>query len=99
MQPVVSRLMSAGCRLGGSMLGNLGGWHFLIVLGVLVIMAIVAVAVIAIALRLSRMSVSSQAPTPPDPVGQIKQIAQLRDEGILSETEYEAKRTELLGRI
>lgn len=99
MQPVVSRLMRARCRLGGNMFGSLGGWHFLVILGVLVIMAIVAIAVVAIALRLFRIKARSQAPTPPDPVEQIKKIAQLRDEGILSEAEYEAKRTELLGRI
>jgi uncharacterized membrane protein len=82
------------------MLGNLGGWHLLVILGVLVIIiAIVAVAVVIIAVQLSRRDVRDDASTTPDPVGQIKRLAQLRDEGLLSDAEYEAKRIEILGRI
>lgn len=34
-----------------------------------------------------------------DPVEQIRRLAELRDQGLLSEEEFQAKRTELLGRI
>ena len=80
------------------MLGNLGGWHLLVILGLLVIV-VVAVAVVIIAVQLSRRNVRDDASTPPDPVGQIKRLAQLRDEGLLSDAEFEAKRIEILGRI
>jgi hypothetical protein len=81
-------------------LGNLGGWHLLVILGVLVItIAIVAVAVVIIAVQLSRSSARDGASATPDPVGQIMRLAQLRDEGLLSDAEYEAKRIEILGRI
>jgi hypothetical protein len=47
------------------------------------------------------------APTPPsptevaalDPIEQIKKLAQLRDQGILTPEEFEAKRTDLLSRM
>lgn len=81
------------------MLSNLTGWHILIILGMLVILATVAVIVIVIAIRLSRNKARSPVAIPPDPVLQIKRLAELRDEGLLSEAEYEAKRAELLGRI
>ena len=81
------------------MLSNLTGWHILIILGVLVFMATVAVVVIVIAIQLSRKKAQSQVAISPDPVVQIKRLAELRDEGLLTETEYEAKRAELLGRI
>lgn len=34
-----------------------------------------------------------------DPVEQIRRLAELRDQGLLSEEEFQAKRIELLGRI
>jgi uncharacterized membrane protein len=89
----------ARCQLGGNMLNNLAGWHLLIILGVLAIMALIAVAVIALVLHLSRKDPTNLAPTTPDPAEQIKRLAQLRDQGLLSEAEYEAKRSELLGSI
>ena len=49
------------------MLGNLGGWHLLVILGVLVIIiAIVAVAVVIIAVQLSRRNVRDDGSAPPD---------------------------------
>jgi len=81
------------------MLNNLTGWHFIVILGALVVMAIVVIAGIVIAVRLSRKKVSHLAATSPDPVGQIRRLALLRDEGLLSEAEYVAKRAELLDRI
>jgi hypothetical protein len=67
-------------------------------LGVLVTIAIVVVAIIVAATRLARRN-PRPVTSSPDPVGQIQKLAQLRDEGLLSETEYEAKRAGLLGRI
>jgi biopolymer transport protein ExbB/TolQ len=81
------------------MLDNLIGWHVLVILGVLVTIAIVVVAVIVVAVRLSRKNVRRPVASSPDPVEQIQRLAQLRDEGLLSETEFAAKRAELLGRI
>ena len=81
------------------MLNNLTGWHVLVILGVLVTIAIVVVAIIVIVIRLSRKNDRHPVPGQPDPVEQIRRLAQLRDEGLLSETEYEAKRADLMGRI
>ncbi|MBC7761920.1 MAG: SHOCT domain-containing protein [Candidatus Saccharibacteria bacterium] len=81
------------------MLNNLTGWHVLVILGVLATMAIVVVAIIVVVIRLLRKNVRHPVTSSPDPVEQIRRLAQLRDEGLLSETEYEAKRAELMGRI
>jgi len=81
------------------MLSNLSGWHVLIILGVLVTIAIVVVAIIVVAIRLSRKNAHHPVASPSDPIEQIQRLAQLRDQGLLSETEYAAKRAELLGRI
>jgi Short C-terminal domain/Domain of unknown function (DUF4429) len=37
------------------------------------------------------------ASTPADPAEQIRKLAQLRDEGLLTEDEFQAKKTQLLG--
>jgi hypothetical protein len=80
------------------MLDNLTGWHVLVILGVLVTIAIVMVAIIVVATRLARKN-PRPATLSPDPVDQLQKLAHLRDEGLLSESEYEAKRAGLLGRI
>lgn len=81
------------------MLNNLAGWHVLVIFGVLVIIAIVVVAIVVVAIRLSRKNAHRSVTSSPDPLEQIQRLAELRDQGVLSETEYEAKRAELLGRI
>lgn len=81
------------------MLNNLAWWHLLAIFVVLVIIALVVVAIFVVAVRLSRKYVRRPETSSLDPAEQIRKLAQLRDEGLLSETEYEAKRTELLGRI
>ena len=82
------------------MLGNLTGWHMLMLLGSFVVVAAVVVALVVVALRLSRRRSAGAATAPlPDPAAQIEQLARLRAEGLLSETEYEEKRQELLRRI
>jgi len=80
------------------MLNNLAGWHVLVILGVLVIITVVVAAIIIVAIRAARRN-ARPVPSSPDPAAQIQKLAQLRDEGLLTETEYEAKRIELLGRI
>jgi len=81
------------------MLSNLTGWHFLILLGVFVAIAVVVVAIIAFAVFLSRKNTQRPTVVAPDPAEQIEKLAGLRDKGLLSEAEYESKRSELLGRI
>lgn len=82
------------------MLGNLTGWHLLILLGSVVVVATVFVVLIVVALSLSRRKSAGASSGPlPDPAARIEQLARLRAEGLLSETEYEEKRQELLRRI
>jgi hypothetical protein len=91
---------------------GLTGWHVLIILGVLVLGAAViigiALTIIVVARRASPAGpIAPTSPLPPtaaasvvnDPVEQIRKLAELRDQGLLSEEEFQAKRTELLGRI
>lgn len=80
------------------MLNNLAGWHVLIILGVLVVITVVVAAFILVVTRLARRN-ARPVSSSPNPVDQIQKLAQLRDQGLLTETEYEAKRVELLGRI
>lgn len=76
------------------MLNNLTGWHF-----VLATAAIVVLAIIVVAIRLARRNSPGAPVSSPDAAQQIEKLAQLRDKGLLSEAEYESKRTEVLGRI
>jgi hypothetical protein len=39
------------------------------------------------------------ADSPPDPLDEIRRLAELRDRGILTDQEFEAKKAELIGRI
>ena len=81
----------------------------LILLGVFIVSAavIVGIALMIIALARREPPVGPGAPTDPgrsagasaDPVEQIRKLAELRDQGLLTEEEFQAKRTELLGRI
>lgn len=82
------------------MLNNLTGWHVLIILAVVVAVAVVALLIVVVALRLGRgSSRAGQPDAGTDPVAALQALAGLRDQGLLSDTEYEAKRQELLGRI
>lgn len=80
------------------MLGNLTGWHLVIIAGVPLVVVGVVVAVVVIAVRLSRKNAPQLATASIDPTGQLQLLAQLRDEGLLSSEEYEAKRAEVLNR-
>jgi len=42
-------------------------------------------------------TVSAQAPAADDSIEQIKKLADLRDQGILTDAEFEAKKKQLLG--
>ena len=82
------------------MLGNLTGWHLLIGLSTFAVLATVAVVIVLVAIRLSRKrSLGGVDGSLPDPADQILKLARLREQGLLSETEYEAKRQELMRRI
>jgi hypothetical protein len=48
---------------------------------------------------IARSSPQSTAPAAPNLADQIQQLASLRDQGILSDAEFEAKKTELLARM
>jgi cytochrome c-type biogenesis protein CcmH/NrfG len=76
----------------------------LILLGFFVVVGVVVVALVIVALSLSRRksaaaSAGASTGPVPDPAAQIEKLARLRAEGLLSETEYEEKRQELLRRI
>ncbi len=80
------------------MLNNLAGWHVVIILGVVLALVVFVIVVVAVALRLAARS--SLTPTPnADPVSQLQGLGRLRDQGLISEAEYEAKRQDLLKRI
>lgn len=97
------------------MLNGLTGWHVLVILGVLIVMAAVAVAVILLAVRLARRPAPgvpavaagpSVAGTNPPRASSAElraaRLAELDDlsaRGLLSVSEYEAKRAEILGEI
>ncbi|MDJ0379190.1 SHOCT domain-containing protein [Cryobacterium sp. PH31-L1] len=63
------------------------------------IIALVMIAVVVVAIRLARKGGNHSLPSSPDPVEQIQRLAKLRDDGLLSQAEFETKRAELLGRI
>jgi len=76
------------------MLSNLTGWHALIILGVVGAMALVALVVLAIVVLAIRSTRRRQGV---DPAGRLQELDRLRDQGLLSEAEYAAKRQEILG--
>jgi putative oligomerization/nucleic acid binding protein len=45
----------------------------------------------------TQQSAATPAPVAPDPTEQIKNLAELRDQGILTEEEFTAKKKQLLG--
>lgn len=80
------------------MLDNLSGWHLLIVSGVLCAMAIVAAAILILALRSSRRRTQSTE-LAGRPADQLVELAQLRNRGLLTDAEYDAKRQDIIGRL
>jgi uncharacterized membrane protein len=75
------------------MLGNLQGYHVLILLAVVVVViAIVIVVVVSV----RRRSAGHGGALPDDPASRIEQLTRLRDQGMVSEKEFEAKRLEIL---
>ncbi|KQX07771.1 MULTISPECIES: SHOCT domain-containing protein [unclassified Leifsonia] len=93
------------------MFSNLTGWHVLIILAVLLLLAAAVIVVVVLLVVNARKSATlaapdhrSQAPvvqqpTASDPIEQIRQLGELKDQGLLSQAEFEAKRNELLGRL
>lgn len=76
------------------MLGNLTGWHLLVIGGVFLVFAAIVLAVVIVSVRLSRKNTSVSET--PYVAGQIQQLTQLRDEGHLTQTEFESKLAALL---
>ncbi|HYI33321.1 MAG TPA: SHOCT domain-containing protein [Glaciibacter sp.] len=81
------------------MLNNLTGWHFMIALGLLVTAVLVLVVIFAVASRMSRRTHPGTAGSSPDAVERIHRLGQLRDDGLITDAEYDEKRAELLDRI
>ena len=46
-----------------------------------------------------RETPATETTTPPDPIDQIRRLGDLRAAGLISDTEYETKRADLLNRI
>lgn len=92
---------------------GLSGWHVLIILTVLILLAAVVVGIIFLGVFLARRAApgvpapAASAPAPSRPesspaelrAGRLAEIEDLRTTGLLSQSEYEAKRAEILGEI
>ena len=81
------------------MLNNLTGWHVIIVLGMLVTVVLVIVVIVGLVSRMSRTASPVTAAASPDAVEQIRKLGELRDDGLITQAEYDQKRSELRGRI
>lgn len=88
------------------MFTNLSGWNLMIG-PVLVIAIIIVIAVVVAATRRPRAAGSpapyGSVPTPTlqstDVAEALLKLTALRDEGLITDAEYEAKRAEILGRL
>ncbi len=89
------------------MLHGFAGWHILIALGVFLTFAVIVAAVIVIIIVVSRRDGPVTAPSgssgrgtqphAPQPVSaRLAELERLRANGHVSETEYSAKRAEIL---
>jgi len=78
------------------MIGNLTGWHFLIIAGVLSAVILIALALVFSIVRLARRRPAVSGGTA-DPATRLAQLDQLRAKGLVTEAEYDAKRREILG--
>ncbi len=74
------------------MLSNLTGWHALVILAVLGGIALVVLAIVFLVVRVFRRRAG-------DPSTRLRELGRLRDQGLLSEAEYAAKRQEILGQL
>ena len=74
------------------MLGNLQGYRVLILLAVVVV--VIAIAIVVVSVR--RRSPGHVDAVHGDPSHRIEQLTRLRDQGLVSEEEFEAKRLEIL---
>jgi uncharacterized membrane protein len=75
------------------MLGNLQGYHVLILLAVVVVLIAIAIVVVV---SVRRRSPGHGDAVHGDPSHRIEQLTRLRDQGLVSEQEFEAKRIEIL---
>lgn len=78
-------------------MGNLTGWHVLIILGVLLVAALIVVAVVVSIVVSARRRAGSSGSSVRVPVAQrLAEFDELRDRGAVTATEYDAKRSQLL---
>ena len=76
------------------MLGNLNGWHAIILLVILLMIAAAVALVVLVVVRASaRSSLGSGASE------RLRKLVELRDQGLITETEYDAKRARLLDEL
>lgn len=75
------------------MLGNLQGYHVVVLLAIVVIVIVIAMVVV---LTTGRGHTTRDRALPSDPANRIEQLTRLRDQGLVSEEEFEAKRLEIL---
>ncbi|WP_166979503.1 c-type cytochrome biogenesis protein CcmI [Paramicrobacterium fandaimingii] len=85
------------------MLGNLTGWHLMIVAAIVLVIVAVVIVAIVLTVVLSRRGSSSPdnaaATGIPSPETRMREIERLRQRGVITDAEYEAKRAEIIGRI
>ena len=90
--------------------GDIFGWGLIII--VLLVLAVGVGGLVFLITYLSKRSVAPGTPAPygspdsvqtapafSDPASQLRKLEQMRNEGLLTEQEYEAKRAEVLSRI
>lgn len=80
------------------MLDNLAGWHLLIMAGVLCAVAIVVVAIVILVIRPGRRR-PEPAVLPGRAADRLVELAQLRNRGLLTAAEYDARRQDIIGRL
>ena len=75
------------------MLSNLNGWHAVILLVVLLLMVAAVAAVVLVVLAAARRGGAGGIG------GKLKALDRLRDQGLLNDAEYQAKRAEILRQL
>jgi uncharacterized membrane protein len=79
------------------MLQGLTGWHFLIIIGVLVVLAVI-VAVIVVAVMAAARAATRRGSSS-DPSTRLRTLDALRQNGQIDDAEYARKRQEILGEL
>lgn len=77
---------------------GMGGWHVLVILGVLLVFALVITAIVVPIVLVSRGQGSSDrgAPTPRSVEARLRELDDLRNRGVISPVEYETQRATII---